>query len=300
MDDSKPWTHRSDLALLAFMKAFEAHIERRQQHITTNLRVISAAVTDLSTNLSRISASSALLSNETFFEKQVESWDDLVNPRPRVGGDVAISEGTKETDSQRHVEGGQGLLQQARETFAAADHNGGRNIHARTQPHIFGSAQFLQDSMAGLLREPIHTHADIQGASASASDDSRSDCRRATGNTVEDHRCPTPSADSASDLESLRTLPQGGGRHTDTDFRAMLEAALRGDDDSSDVPMHHSDVGGHNTESGSTRSLGGFSELWAPSGTTSAASQVLSGPGHRWFQNELKDEHLQQQQNPHQ
>jgi hypothetical protein len=127
MDDSKPWTHRSDLALLAFMKAFEAHIERRQQHITTSLQVVSTAVTDLSTNLSRISASSALLSNETFFEKvncstcllqqilwksasqrkmhypkitwcflqQVESWDDLVNSR--IGGGVAISEGTKQT-----------------------------------------------------------------------------------------------------------------------------------------------------------------------------------------------------------
>lgn len=298
MDDSKPWTHRSDLALLAFMKAFEAHIERRQQHITTSLQVVSTAVTDLSTNLSRISASSALLSNETFFEKQVESWDDLVNSR--IGGGVAISEGTKQTDSQRHAEGGQGLLPQARDAFAAADHNGGRNIHSRTLPHIFGSAQFLQDSMAGLSKELVHTHADFQGASVSASVDSRSDCRGATGNAVEDHRCPRPSADSASDLESLRTLPQGGGRHKDTDFRAMLEAALRGDDELSDVPQHHSDVGGHNTESGSTRSLGGFSELWAPSGTASAAAQGLSGPGHRWFQNEQKDEHLQQQQNPHQ
>jgi hypothetical protein len=33
------------------------------------------------------------------------------------------------------------------------------------------------------------------------------------------------------EVVSMTTLLQGGGRHKDTDFRAMLEAALRGDDE---------------------------------------------------------------------
>lgn len=51
------------------------------------------------------------------------------------------------------------LIEQALNAFASADRSGGINRHARPLPHIFGSAQFLQDSMAGIGPNILHEQA---------------------------------------------------------------------------------------------------------------------------------------------
>ena len=66
---SATWSHDSDVALLDFLRAFARHIDHRKTETLKRLSQLSAAATDLRTDLARTSTAITLLSDERFLEK---------------------------------------------------------------------------------------------------------------------------------------------------------------------------------------------------------------------------------------
>lgn len=245
------WGHDSDKALLQFLQAFSAQLDAQMSACRRSLDDLAQSATDVTTDLARVGTAVSLLSNARFIEKQVEEPEDLFMPQPLS---AAPSGQLSPRDAAQAAKKRQAqALQQALAAVMTGDR---APRHARPLPHIYGSAEYLQDSQAGLGSD------DVPATEAAVP---RGDTREAF--ISEPESSPLTSDGEASELESLRNFSQAGAPGRLPDFRSMLEAALRGDiaPGPPGAPWLQDGDGGPPATARSTRSLGGFSELWSAS-----------------------------------